>query len=152
MNFDAGSVERFLGKVICDRGCWSWLGSRTRDGYGKVWMKQNGHFYKWSVHRVMWTLLRGAIPDGLQVLHRCDNPICSNPDHLFLGTQAENVADMLQKGRQSLMGAMRLSDLDVKTIRWLASQGTQQKDLASAYCIHPVYISQIVRRVSRRNV
>lgn len=152
MSFDADSIDRFLGKVLVQNGCWSWLGARSPDGYGKVWMKEHGAFKRWSIHRVMWTLLRWPIPEGLNVLHRCDNPPCSNIDHLFLGTQAENIADMLDKGRQNLGGATRLSDLDVKAIRWLVAQGSLQKDLAEFYGLHPVYVSKLVRGKARANV
>lgn len=86
---------RFWAKV--DRGddCWEWTGIKDPNGYGRC-----GMFGETLAHRVAWKLTREAIPGGLFVLHRCDNPPCCNPDHLFLGTQADNIADMDHKGRR----------------------------------------------------
>ena len=78
-----------------DAGCWIWTGARNPAGYGGFNVRRQQRL----AHRVAWTMERGAVPDGLCVLHRCDNPPCVNPDHLFLGTQLDNVADMIDKGR-----------------------------------------------------
>jgi len=91
-------MRRFLSKVSLQitSGCWVWTGFRNAQGYG--------HFaldgYKVGrAHRASWVLHRGSIPTGLCVLHRCDNPSCVNPDHLFLGTDADNAHDRDAKGR-----------------------------------------------------
>lgn len=80
---------------ISDNGCWNWTLGKTPFGYGRL---------KWNsevvAHRIAWILSFGEIPDGLCVLHRCDNPSCCNPLHLFLGTYQDNVDDMINKGRQ----------------------------------------------------
>ena len=76
--------------------CWPWLG-KQRYGYGQIWA--SGRLV--LAHRLVWELTLGPIQPGLCVLHRCDNPPCCNPAHLFLGTKADNVADMMAKGRHA---------------------------------------------------
>ena len=75
--------------------CIEWQGSRDRQGYGKAW--KNGANAR--AHRVAWEEANGPIPEGMCVLHHCDNPPCINPDHLFLGTRGDNARDMVKKGR-----------------------------------------------------
>ena len=83
--------ERFESKIQKSDGCWLWLAS-TINGYG-----QFGKGLR--AHRVSYSLYRGEIPDGMCVLHKCDVPLCVNPDHLFLGTRIENNEDKVRKGR-----------------------------------------------------
>lgn len=76
--------------------CWNWFKGKDSLGYGHVWDVSGSRL----THRVSWLLFFGPIPDGLCVLHKCDNPSCVNPDHLFLGTKGDNNRDAKQKGRQ----------------------------------------------------
>ncbi len=98
LEYDLPQIDRFWQKVRKSRRCWEWLGG-LRDGYG-ITKAGNGTQTR-NAHRVSWMLCRGAIPNGLLVLHRCDNPKCVKPSHLFLGTIADNMADRDAKGRQA---------------------------------------------------
>lgn len=89
-------AERLWPRVVVDANfCWVWMGARARFGHGSMTIEGRRR----SPHQIAWLLAHAVIPDGLQVLHRCDVPACINPDHLFLGTQADNMADMRSKGR-----------------------------------------------------
>lgn len=99
----------FLGGVSVSEGCWLWTGGKDPKGYGRTL-----RFH--LAHRVSWELFVGPIPKGLCVLHECDNPPCVRPDHLFLGTNLDNVKDMVAKGRQArgeANGRAKLTDAAV---------------------------------------
>jgi hypothetical protein len=91
------ALNRFNEKWVPEpnTGCWLWVGSTNNKGYGQLFM--NGRLQ--LAHRVSYQLHAGPIPDGVIVCHKCDNPPCVNADHLFLGTQTTNMADMSSKGR-----------------------------------------------------
>jgi hypothetical protein len=89
-------APRFWAKVRKGDGCWEWQGA-TRHGYGTVWVAEAGGMR--LAHRIAWELTNGPIPDGLLACHHCDNRVCVRPDHLFLGTYADNAQDMSRKGR-----------------------------------------------------
>lgn len=94
-------AQRFAEKYRIDpaSGCWLWAASIFKSGYGQahVYGSNSGG----RAHRISWLLHNGPIPDGMQVLHKCDVKHCVNPDHLFLGTQFDNMQDMDQKGRRA---------------------------------------------------
>lgn len=116
-------IQRFQSVISPEpmSGCWLWAACADRLGYGQ-W-RFDGRIQK--AHRVAWQLYRAPIPNGLLVLHRCDVPSCVNPDHLWLGTQADNVADMIAKERQrhdrnprgEHNGRAKLTESDVQAIR-----------------------------------
>ncbi len=92
-------TDRFWSKVDKNGDCWIWTASRSKKGYGRIGLGSRKEGVALA-HRVAYELSIGPIPEGLDVLHSCDNPPCCNPGHLFLGTQQDNMADKIAKGRQ----------------------------------------------------
>ena len=146
--------------------CWIWTGpminaKRKGGGYGQIIIKKNGKLYYYTAHRVSWTVNRGPIPDGMEVLHSCDNPPCGNYYHLFLGTQVDNVRDAVQKGRMkgretSAKGMnhylTRLTDDKVLEIRRLRRDGLKLKEIAARFDLTVQHVSKITRRVAWRHL
>lgn len=96
--------QRFWAQIEKTDSCWNWTGARN-PRYGMI--KRDGR--RVGAHRVSWELANGAIPQGLWVLHRCDNPRCVRPDHLFLGNRLDNMRDMGAKGRNCTVGKSRFT-------------------------------------------
>lgn len=96
----ASLKERFFKYVVVNAdGCWGWSGSRHPQGYGMI-SNRPKYSSPRLAHRVSWELHFGDVPSGMLVLHRCDNPVCTNPAHLFIGSQQDNMDDMASKGRK----------------------------------------------------
>ncbi|ODT75487.1 MAG: hypothetical protein ABS69_10730 [Nitrosomonadales bacterium SCN 54-20] len=139
-------------KPNVETGCVEWTGSKNKDGYGKVGINVGKMSEK--AHRAAWEIAKGRIPDELLVLHKCDNPSCINPDHLFLGTNAENMADRNAKGRQAfqkgeLSGKAKLTEDQIKQIR---EDSRFQKDIALDYGVARTTISAIKNRYNWTHV
>lgn len=90
--------------TVLDTPCREYQGLRSREGYGRRWGWFDGLYRRVMVHRWVWEQVNGPVPDGMLVLHRCDNPPCFRYDHLFLGTHVDNCADRVAKGRSSRRG------------------------------------------------
>lgn len=143
------SVDAFWRNVNKTEGCWEWkLKPSTEFGYCK--------FSGELIHRYSWRITHGEIPDGLQVCHKCDNPKCCRPDHLFLGTQKDNVQDMMRKGRHKPSPVYgdsnhwtRAKDADVAEIRRLFDGGMVQRHIAKRFNLSPAQVCRIVNRKSR---
>jgi hypothetical protein len=142
---------RFYAKVDTTGDCWVWTGQKIPSGYGRFTMQGRRHM----AHRAAYTLFVGNIPDGMDVLHRCDNPPCCNPDHLFLGTDADNTYDKLMKGRMARgegIGMAKLSELDVQDLRQLHASGMSFARLAPLYGVDSTTVRRAVLRIAWRHV
>jgi len=157
--------SRFFAKVdktSSPHGCWLWTAYRGKYGYGKIGPNGKPKEAMWAP-RVSWILHHGPIPKGLHVLHNCpggDNPACVNPDHLWLGTHLENVADMNLKKRHGsntfkIRGEKnplaKLSTKDIVEIRKLCAEGKLQREVAALFSITRCYVGEIVRCETRLN-
>lgn len=140
--------NRFWCKVNSsdDESCWPWVAGVSKStGYGQFQMNGAAR----PAHRVAYELTSGEIPDDLFVCHACDNKLCCNPAHLWLGTHAENMADMVAKGRQ-LCGEKnpnaRLSRSDVCDIRDMPAYGFTQQQIADMFGVSQSHVSRIILR------
>lgn len=143
-------IDRFWARVNpaepTQTGCWDFLGYRTgRIGHVHI---VNEHGQREYVHRVSWRLHRGPIPEGLSVLHACDNACCVNPEHLFLGTIRDNHLDSVRKGRKRAWGLQKLNAAQVLDIRRLMANGADRREIATQFGIAPRTVSGIVHRQS----
>jgi len=156
-------IERVLDKVIRIpfSGCWIFTGATNHWGYGMVGMGSRGAATD-RVHRVTYRHFRGDIPNGLFVCHTCDVPSCCNPDHLFLGSNQDNVNDMIKKGRGSspprnlhVVGSAhplsKLTEDEAVKIRHMYSQGVIQEDLAKLFGVARQTISKVVNHKRYKN-
>lgn len=115
--------------------CWPWLGAGKGNGYG--------HTSRGPAHRVSYELFVGPVPNGMDVCHKCDNRACVNPDHLFLGTRAENMADMKAKGRGAGGCRKHLRESQVQEIRRRLSVGIPQAEIARTMNVNRGTVSAI---------
>jgi len=141
--------------------CWEWIGAKHPDGYGFIYAgpsyDKNVRFTK--VHRLSYEMHNGAIPDGLYVLHHCDNPSCVNPKHLYAGTQQQNVRDraVRRRGKEHRQNGenndnSKLTEKDVKAIITMLQAGKRQGVIATAFGISQPYVSKIVHRKSWKHL
>lgn len=105
----------FNSHVIISEGCWGWSGKLHKSGYA-VMVMGSDHKQVGS-HRISWLIHNGEIPDDKLVLHKCDNPSCTNPNHLFLGSYQDNTLDMVNKGRSKFSGVPSSSKLNIEKVK-----------------------------------
>lgn len=147
-------IKTFWAKVSGtdnDEQCWEWNAALSGSGYGKLTINQRPV----TAHRFAWELVNGKIPDGLFACHKCDNRKCVNPNHLFLGTQKDNMRDMTNKGRRAVGAKVsspgernpnrKLNLIQVEEIRHKYAQGgTTYKKLAREYHVCKSMIGYII--------
>ena len=141
-------IDRFNAKWRLNKvnGCWEWTGATADKGYGQI--KRPGTRRQIPAHRLSYLIHRGEIPDGKCVLHRCDNPCCVNPEHLFVGTKLDNAQDMVSKMRHTYgerQGGAKLTEADVNKTLELIAQGVKQVRIAQMLNVSPMQISRIKR-------
>lgn len=132
--------------TVTELGCWEWRGSRDQRGYGR-YSHPLGKRVK--AHRAMWERERGPIPNGISVCHACDNPPCINPDHLFLGTQAQNMADAVRKDRWPRgldHHNGKLTDEQARSILVRRTAGERGADLAKEFGVSQQTVCNIFKR------
>lgn len=140
--------ERFWARVQKSEDCWEWQGRADEGGYARI--RRENSRERVLVHRLSWEFENGPIPEGLLVLHKCDNRICVRTLHLFLGTHQINTDDMFEKGRANKArgerhGNARLSDAVVaEAKRAYAAKEATQVELARQLGVHPVYLNKVM--------
>ena len=171
MNYSIQSswLPWFMSQIeATDSGCWLWVGTKTRAGYGSPRIEGKHR----RAHRVVYEMIVGPIPEGLSVLHKCDVRNCCNPDHLYVGTQADNMRDMQLRGRNGHYthpeatprgrrhghythpesyrgernGKAKLTEDQVRITRMAAKQGITQRTLAQHFGVSQPTIYSIIHR------
>lgn len=158
MKLKESDVIRFWSKVQKSDGCWEWIEALNNKGYGVMGLKVEDTYKTVTAHRISYILSHGDIATGQNVCHRCDNPKCVNPHHLFLGTQKENMQDCKNKGRIRISQTHKkgvennngkLTEEQVDAIRLESTAGVSQRKLARKFGVSQPHIGRIVRRENR---
>jgi hypothetical protein len=144
--------KMFEEKVIRKEGCWGWKSFVTSSGYGSLGSRKN----LVNAHRISWIIHNGSIPDNLWVLHKCNNPICTNPDHLYIGTPKDNTRDMILSGRavynqQSSKNAKLTLDQAKEIKLLLATTELSQYEIAKKFNVGRGTVQDIKRNKMWRN-
>lgn len=155
-----GYVENRIWDKVQQSGsdeCWPWIGTRDKNGYGMFSNFRRNGKREQRASRIIWILTHGEIPTGMFVLHRCDNPPCCNPRHLFLGSPLDNMQDKMSKGRHKCPTGEthKLSKLTteiVLDIRRLFSAGISQREIARRFQIGFKNVNKIVHRQRWKHV
>jgi hypothetical protein len=136
--------DLFWSHVQKGEGCWEWQAARAANGYGRAFFEGRVQ----SAHRIAFQLVHGPVPSWMVIRHTCDNPPCVRPDHLLTGTQADNVADSIRRGRSARgvrHGMHKLTPDDVVDIRRLRADGRGLRHIAADFAISEAEVSLIAR-------
>ena len=153
-HFTPQQIDKFWSRVDRSGGpdaCWPWLRYRSPGGYGEVKLGNR----KWRANRAAYCVEYGVDPGELFACHKCDNPWCCNPSHIFLGTARENSHDSMSKGRRpkgSGHGMAALTDDDVIRIRSLRSGGAKLREISEEYGISFTHVKRIIYRKSWKHI
>ena len=145
--------ERLLAKRnVTENGCWEFTGYIMPNGYGQTSIGK----LVLLAHRASYTVFIGKIPEGMHICHKCDNRKCFNPEHLFAGTRDENMADMINKGRQRTLSGVdspnaKLTTEQIKEIRDRYIPYVNSAELAKEFGITKQYVGQLARKEWRKN-
>lgn len=138
------NLDKVLKNVIkTESGCWEWQGAFIDSGYGVT----QYHNKRYLVHRLLYTLMKEPISDGLLACHTCDNRKCCNPEHIFLGTHKDNSLDAINKNRLYGRGR-KITDEQVLEVINYSNQGYKQKEIAAIYNVDQSLISKIIKKKS----
>lgn len=145
--------KSFEKNVIRQFGCWSWKGFQDKGGYGI--MTCDRRYGPDRAHRASWVIHNGSIPKGMLVCHKCDRPECTNPEHLFLGTAAENTKDMIDKNRKCIgsnVPTAKLTEDNVRAIRVLLNQKISYPKIAKMFNVGVNAIVRIKRNETWKHI
>lgn len=134
--------------VAEESGCIRFTGHLDGEGYGRIMVAR----VKYMAHRLSYSLNKGPIPDGYVVRHKCDNPSCINPEHLEVGTQADNIADKVSRGRQARGSGAGRAILTEESVREIRSSPLKVSELSTLYGVSVVSIRNILRRKTWQHV
>ncbi|GAB6170593.1 HNH endonuclease [Paradesulfitobacterium aromaticivorans] len=138
--------ERFMSNVQKTDSCWIWTGHKANGGYGIF----HANHKSYIAHRFYYALHHGPIPEHIKACHKCDNPACVNPDHIFLGTQSENLRDAVMKGRRNMLGEdnpfSKLTEDNVLSLRRLYANGITKAELARRFQLSKTHVGRIISR------
>lgn len=144
-------------------GCWIWAGAKGTKGYGRITLGKGRPTI--TAHRAVWIVVNGEIPEGLLVCHSCDVKLCCNPEHLFLGTPADNSRDMVEKNRHRKgtpnpifkLSAAQVNEIRKRYVRRSVQLSgevyrSNKRELAKEFGVHPDYIRQVASGIQRGSV
>lgn len=146
--------ERFWKKVDKTSSCWLWMGKKTSRGYGDFAVRIGKKILNFRAHRYSWEMIKGSIPTGSLVCHKCDNPPCVNPEHLYLGTQSDNIRESVKKRRHSTChykgennpGAKITKEIIMEIRNSYIPRKITQQFLAHKFNLTQSYVSEILSR------